>query len=154
VLTVPNSLSPALKQWLTRLDCILSLASCLIIPAVIGGSVVMALERAPEQKFITGGYVWADSASWVSVSIPVTVETQTKKALYRIYIKDLSGDVIYTYPDKMVQDPSQFKLINDVIRLPDLKPGQYQISAKFIYWFNPVKSGTIDFELPNLVIKQ
>jgi len=153
VLTIHNSLNPAIKKLLVRLDVLLSMASCLIIPAIVGGSLVMFVEQAPEQKFISNGYMWESAGSWISISIPVTVQTKTNKALYRIFIKDKAGEVIYVYPDHFVKDPSEFKLIDDHIQLPDLKPGEYQIGAKLIYWFNPIKNGTVDFELSNVVIK-
>jgi hypothetical protein len=151
VLTIPESI-PAVKRLCVKLDRVLSIASCLIIPALLGGSIVMFVEQAPEQKFVSEGYVWSTSNSFIPVSIPVLVETKSRKALYRIFIRDSQGTIVYVYPDQLLSDPSQFSLINQVVQLPTLKPGQYKVGAELIYWFNPFKNGSVEFQLSNLVI--
>jgi len=144
-----NSFKTAVK----KADQVLTLLSCLAIPALIGGSVVMVLEKAPDQHFVYNEVIEARAESTIVLDIPLTVRTETKKALYRVFITDNSGSVVYVFPDHLVENPQEFRLSKYKLKLPVLNPGQYKVHTNLIYWFNPFKNGTVEFDVASLVIQ-
>jgi hypothetical protein len=146
------SIAPNLKAWAQKADRVLTLLSCLTVPAIAGGAVVLALEHAPAQRFESNTVVSVHPGDYMALSTPTTVRTETKKALYRVRIFDSSGEQVYVFPDQLVTNPREFRLTDYKVRVPSLRPGQYQVRATLIYWFNPFKNGTVEFDLIKLVV--
>lgn len=81
------------------------------------------------------------------VSSPVTLGDDIKKAVYKAYIKDDTGKIVYRFPEFVTSHPGQAISF----KMPPLKAGTYYVKADIIYALNPIKTSTLDIELARVV---
>jgi hypothetical protein len=124
---------------------VLSFLSPLGLAALVGIAAVWAVEKAPTQTYVnTGHIVDATSGSYLNLDVPMVVQTAVKRAIYRTYLTDESGAVVYEYPTHRFDDPTTLDLHGQGVLLPrTLKPGTYVLNMQIVYQFNPFKNGNI-----------
>lgn len=135
-------------------DHLLSLCSPFVLAALISVGVVWSLERAPSQTIVdTATYFQVHSGQNLNLEIPVIVQTEAHRAVYRMWLTDASGDVAYRYPDQKVRDAQRLDLSNHQITIPTfIKSGVYVLHIEVIYPFNPLKNGTILMSVATLTV--
>lgn len=133
-------------------DHVVSMIAPLFMAVLIGGSAVLVAAKPPEQMFVTTHQSLEVKAGTPFIfSIPIAVHVNAPKAVYRVWLTDASGSVVYHFPDQLVND-SNIDFRNAQLILPtNLKPGRYSVTADIVYPFTPlrngsmlVKAGTID----------
>jgi hypothetical protein len=135
-------------------DHLLSLSSPFVLAALIGVACVWTLERAPFQTMVnTARYFKVHCGQTLNLQVPVIVETQAHRAVYRTWLTDASGDVAYRYPDQEVPGAGRLDLSKHQINIPTfIKSGVYVLHVEVIYPFNPLKNGTILMSVATLTI--
>lgn len=137
------ALQHSAKQISAKCSHLLSVLSPLGLAALIGVAGVWAMESAPSQTFINTTVLTAHTGADIEFNVPIIVQTDTRKALYRISLSDKDG-VVYQFPDQKVENPKLLDLTAKNIRIPDsIKPGVYTLNVQVIYPFNPFKNGNI-----------
>lgn len=131
------------KKFSIACHHVLSFLSPLVFAALIGVAGVWAMESAPSQTFINTSVINVHTGADVSINVPLIIQTDARRALYRIWLSDGDG-IVYQFPDQNVKHPELLDLTNQSIRVPDfLKPGTYTVHVQMIYPFNPFKNGNI-----------
>jgi hypothetical protein len=135
-------------------DHLLSLCSPFVLAALIGCAIVWTLEQAPAQTIVnTASYFSVHSGQNLKLSIPMVVQTEAKRAVYRMYLTDSEGIRAYQFPDQKVADPSRLDLSQHQIQIPtSIRSGVYILHVEVIYPFNPLKNGTILMSVATLTI--
>lgn len=101
------------------------------------------MESAPSQTFINTSVIDVHTGADMVINVPLIIQTDARKALYRVWISDSTG-IVYQFPDQRVSHPELLDLTNESIRIPDsIKPGTYTLHVQMIYPFNPFKNGNI-----------
>lgn len=135
-------------------DHFLSLCSPFVFAALIGCGIVWAVEQAPSQTIVsTSSYLQVHTGQKFMLSVPLLVQTPTRRAVYRMWLTDASGDITYQYPDRRVPASHQLDLANRELTVPTfIKSGVYILHVEVIYPFNPLKNGTILMSVATLNI--
>lgn len=133
---------------------VFSSVSVLGMVMLISVTVVWALEKAPSQTFVNvQNIIHTHVGDRIGLNSNIRVHTDAKKAVYRMWLTDASGESVYVFPDRAVIDPTDFILEPDNIRVPpSIRPGEYQLRAEVIYPFNPFKNGSINMTLATLYV--
>lgn len=135
-------------------DSLLTLCSPFAFAALITCGFVWAVEKAPAQTIVnTASYFQVHSGQNLNLEVPVIVQTQAHRAVYRMWLTDSSGDATYWYPEGKVSDDGRLDLSQHQIIVPAfIKSGVYILHVEVIYPFNPLKSGTILMSVATLII--
>lgn len=131
------------KKFSIACHHVLSFLSPLAFAALIGVAGVWAMESAPSQTFINTAVFDVHTGADVAINVPIIIQTDAKKALYRMWLSDSTG-IVYQFPDQRVQNPKIVDLTTRNVRVPEgIKPGTYTLNVQMIYPFNPFKNGNI-----------
>lgn len=153
-MNISLSRNQKLAQILKLLNRTIDLTALVLFPVVVGVAISWAVERPPVQVFTNAVTVVPETSGVVDIPASITLHTDTKKAFYRVVIKDQDGEIVYAYPQHWIDNPQDFKLGNQRLALPaSLRPSVYTIHAEVLYQFNPFKTGSVDFELATLNLK-
>lgn len=135
-------------------DHFLALSSPFVLAALVGVGGVWSVERAPAQTIVdTSTYFQVRAGQSLNLDVPVIVQTQAQREMYRTWLTDASGNVAYRFPDQMVQDTTRLDLSKRQLTVPTfIKSGVYVLHVEVIYPFNPLKNGTILMSVATLYI--
>jgi hypothetical protein len=132
--------------------------SVVCVCVIIGVFVAMTLQkptltevRSPRSQLPV---VVATPENSAYVASPLTLGPDVNKAQYMAYLTDDKGQVVYRYPQVVIDRPAQVISAGGLsFKVPQLAPGTYFLNAKIRYALNPLKEATLQMELARVLIK-
>lgn len=83
----------------------------------------------------------------------MVVDTDTKKALYEMWLEDAAHNVVYRYPSRVIRDPGKLVIGDRAIAFPrTLQPGVYLLMVQVQYQLNPLKTAAMTVELARVEV--
>lgn len=76
----------------------------------------------------------------------------TGTALYKQWIEDDNGKVVYTYDDYFIDYGAQNHVRNSSVFIPSLPPGHYVVKGSLSYRANPIKTSEVQLEVGSFVV--
>ncbi len=144
------------KRAFSCLDGVLSVGSVIVSGALLAFGALWFLQKAPSHEIVYTGTLFVISAGEeIKLDAPVTIRTNSSRAVYHMWLADDSGLTVHVYPDHEVANPSNFTLNQQLVDIPiSMKPGVYTLNAEYLYPFNPLKNADISMNLARVEIKE
>jgi len=144
---------PRFKRIVHIFDGLFSLGSIMVVGFLLVLGMVWCIQPAPSEMVQAHGTTLiAKPGDILDVASGLGMKINSNVALYKFWIINSEGKVVYLYSTKISGKGDNF-MLNHEIKLPDdLPKGNYVAKAELTYPFNPFKDGKIEFQLATISI--
>jgi hypothetical protein len=145
--------NPSIRHIIEICDRIFAIVSCLFVCTLVATSVLWAVDVPPVQDVRLERSIEVQKGQYLDISAPLVYQGKLRRAIYTVYLRAPDGTVAYVYPTQLVADRTKFSLAKMGVTIPrDLPSGQYEVSIRLVYWFNPFKDAIATFDLAKVQV--
>jgi len=149
---------PAFKKIWAGCEMAYALACMMVLPASLMLPGLWLAQQASVTEISATAYSFTPEPTSPGQSLVldsrVVIDTTTRKAVYRTWLEDEHHQVVYRYPNKLVEDTPRLSFGNRVLEVPaSIRPGVYTVVIEVEYSLNPIKTARTRVEVAQIDVR-